>query len=189
MEEKLSQIDLEDLSAYMDGELTEPAMSRVKHLLQTSTVWKRALERLQAVDRAMEAYIAPAAPIDLAQRVLRKTTHAHAMARPSLRWMVPLTAVAAVVVALLVYGAINRPMRPKGSGAPPVAGGKAAPSVGAPTNTPAPGPDEDEDYDYPQVAVENLVEDHLDFFRDMGVVNDLDTIEAIYNQQTPGGGT
>jgi anti-sigma factor RsiW len=185
MEERISQTDFEELSAYMDGELTEPTLSRVKGLLETSPAWAKALERLQAVDRAMEAYAAPAAPADLAGRVLRKTTRAPAMARPSLRWVVPLTAAAAIVVAVLVYGAMNRPTKRKSGVVTPVVN-KVPPPVAGQNNTVA--PDVDDEEEYPEVA-ETFVEDHLDFFRDMGVINNLDTIEAIDSQQTPGGGT
>jgi len=192
MEERLSQTDLDELSAYMDAELTEPALSRVRHLLGTSPTWTRALERLQAVDRAMEAYVTPPAPSDLAQRVLRKTARSHrpaALARPSLRWMVPLTAAAAVVVAVLLYGAVSRPFKHKLTGVNPVANKLSTP-VSAGPSTPGQDADDEEDYDYPEVVTsDNLLEDHLDFFRDLGVVNDLETIEAIYNQQSRSGGT
>ena len=189
MEERLSQTDLEELSAYMDAELAEPGLSRVRDLLHTSPAWTRALERLQALDRAMEAYIAPPAPSDLAQRVLRRTTHSHTIARPSLRWMVPLTAAAAIVVAMLVYWAVSKPFKHKSTGANPVANKLTPPAAGS-ANTPGQDAEDDEDYDYPEVVTgDNLLEDHLDFFRDLGVVNNLDTIEAIYNQQSPSGGT
>ena len=189
MEEKLNQIDLEDLSAYMDGELTDPSLSRVKDLLRTSPAWKRALEQLQAVDRAMEAYITPPAPADLARKVLAKVALVHrpALIRPSFRWMIPLTAAAAAVIVLMLAGAIQRPARHRGASGNPVVR-TVTPPPGGQVNTTAQEPQEDEDY-YPEVAGENFVEDHLEFFRDMSVVNDLDTIEAIYNQQKQSEGT
>jgi anti-sigma factor RsiW len=194
MDERLTQNDFEELSAYMDGELTPAATSRIRNRLQTSPAWRRALERLQAVDTAIGAYVVPPAPGDLAQRVLRRTAQAHRplhFARPSLRWLAPLTAAATIVAALLVYGAINRPMRHKNS----LAGGTS--NAAAPATAPAPQASDlsrylEEDEDYPEVAemdTDPFVQDQLDFFRDLGVVNNLDTIEAIYNQQAPGGGT
>jgi hypothetical protein len=196
MEERLTQNDFEELSAYMDGELTPAATARVRDRLQTSPAWRGALERLQAVDTAIEAYVVPPAPADLARRVLRQTAQAHRplhFARPSLRWLVPLAAAATIVAVLLVYGATNRPTRHKNA----LAG--SGYGAGTPATAPAPQASDlsrylEEDEDYPEVAetdtdADPFVKDQLDFFRDLGVVNNLDTIEAIYNQQTPGGGT
>jgi len=191
MEDKLTQTDLEDLSAYMDGELESAARSRIGELVRTSAAWQDALARLQAVDRALEAYVVPAAPEGLADRVLRKTSHralrAVHLPRTPLRWLAPLAAAAAIIAAFLIFQSVSRQARNKPNSV-------VTPHKVTPAPTPQASeqpPDMDNEPAYPDVdvAVENFAEDNLDFLRDMGVVNNLDTIEAIYNQQTRGEGT
>ena len=192
MEEKLTQTDLENLSAYMDGELADTERSRIGELVRTSAAWKDALARLQAVDRALEAYVVPAAREGLADRVLRRTSHAHRAAllpKAPLRWLAPLAAAAAILAAFLIFQAANRQVRRN----PNIAGHQrnvlVTPSPTPQASDQSPGMDNEEDYPDLNLAVEDFAEDNLDFLRDMGVVNNLDTIEAIYNQQTRGEGT
>ncbi len=106
MEERLSPTELEDLSAYLDGELAEADRARVEGLLKTRAAWRQAMDGLRAVDRALDAYVAPPAPAGLAQRVLRHVAAAGRRApliRPSLRWLVPLAAAASILASFLVY--------------------------------------------------------------------------------------
>ena len=191
MEEKLTQIDLEDLSAYMDGELDGAARSRIGELVRTSAAWRDALARLQAVDVAMEAYVVPAAPEGLADRVLRKTSHAHRtvlLPRPPLRWLAPLAAAAAIIAAFLIFQSLSRPARNK-SNFVVTPQHRVMPSPAPNADEQLPDMDDEEAYPEVDLAVDNFAEDNLDFLRDMGVVNNLETIEAIYNQQTRGEGT
>ena len=177
MDAKLRQEDFEQLSAFLDGELSEADRARVEERLAANEAWRRARGRLEALDRALDAYAVPAPPAGLAQRIIQRTSQSGATVRwawPRLRYLAPLAAAAALVAAVLVYHAISQPagQRPD-----------AANSQGI--VEPGSLPDDTWAFEEPrQVAeLDNLVEDNLDFFRDLGVVNNLDTIEAIYNQQ------
>ena len=192
MEDKLTQIDLENLSAYMDGELADPERARITELLRGSPAWIDALRRLQSVGRAMEAYAVPPAPEGLADRVLRKTSHAHRavlLPKAPLRWLAPLAAAAAIFAAILIFQAANRPGRHNPNIVSPSHKGVVVPSPAPQPGEQPPLIDDEEAYPDLDLAVENFAEDNLDFLRDMGVVNNLETIEAIYSQQSRGEGT
>lgn len=183
MDARLSQNDFEDLSAYMDGQLTGDALRRVEGALRTDAAWRAALERYQALDRAMEAYMPPPAPADLAGRIVRaadadrvqQVRHAE-----RLRWLAPLAAAAALVAAVVAYQAFHRP-----AGRPADSGGTPAVAV---TNE-AEGPIDYFGATFEVAGLNDMLEEHLDFFRDYPVVKNLDTIEAIYNQETRRQGT
>lgn len=182
MEAKLTQQDFEQLSAFLDGELGEADRAQVAERLAADEAWRRARSRLEALDIALDAYAVPPAPAGLAQRILQRTTRRRATVRwawPRLRFLAPLAAAAALVAALLVYHAVRQPAAP-------------GPELANPQVVdPAPLPEDTNAFEEPRLAeLDGMVEDNLDFFRDLGVVNNLDTIEAIYSQQqTRSGGT
>jgi len=69
----LGQSDFEDLSAYLDGQLDADRAAAVEELIRTDPAWGDEWTRLQAVDRALDAYDVPAPPSDLTDRILRET--------------------------------------------------------------------------------------------------------------------
>jgi hypothetical protein len=176
MDAKLTQQDFEQLSAFLDGELGEADQARAEERLAADGAWRRARARLEALDRALDAYAVPAAPAGLVGRILRKTTRQRAAVRwawPRWRYLAPLAAAAALVAALLVYHALRQP-----AGQGPNLVNSQGPI------DPSPLPEDTRAFEEPRLAeLDVLVEDNLDFFRDLGVVNNLDTIEAIYSQQ------
>jgi anti-sigma factor RsiW len=70
MKNRLGQLDLEDLSAYLDGELEAGRAAEVERLIREDPLWRQAHRELTAVDAALDAYTAPTPPADMADRVL-----------------------------------------------------------------------------------------------------------------------
>ena len=69
----LAQSDFEDLSAHLDGQLDAGRAEAVEELVRTDPAWGDQWNRLQAVDRALDAYDVPAPPSDLNDRILLET--------------------------------------------------------------------------------------------------------------------
>ena len=70
MTRSLSQSELEQLSAYFDGELPAEEAARIQSLIATDSAWAEALGDLQALDTAMDVYTAAQAQADLAGRII-----------------------------------------------------------------------------------------------------------------------
>jgi anti-sigma factor RsiW len=156
----LTQLEFEDLSAYLDGELDARRAAEVRARVESDPAWRGVHAQLQAVDAAMDAYAAPPAPADLPERVLAYVNReaSQPVVIRLVRWAAPLAAAAAVLVAAgLLYRHLTA-------------------SPGAPGNAvrtaPAPAAENNQ-------AVESLVRDNLDFFKDLDVVANLDTLQEM----------
>ncbi len=157
MDTKLQQTDFDDLSAHLDGELPPTDAQRVEQMIRDDATWRQAYTMLQAMSAAMDAYDVPAAPAGLADRI---KNNIRAQQRPVVlrlvRWLAPTAAAAAVLIAAtFVYKVL------------PTGGGTLA------KLEPTPAPKIDDAF-----IVENL-----EFFRDMDVLNNMETIEAIQNAE------
>ncbi len=106
------QSDLEQLLAWMDGELPPDQAERVARLVEQNDDWRASFEQFQAVDRAAEMLAGTVSPPrDLPDRII------HAVYRRSrvmsvVRIAVPVAAAACIVVALWI-GAVfsHRPVK------------------------------------------------------------------------------
>ncbi len=72
MTQPLGQSDLDDLSAFVDGELDEPRRSEVESLVAGDPRWAAEYEQLLRIDRALDCLIAPEPPSDLPDRMIRE---------------------------------------------------------------------------------------------------------------------
>jgi anti-sigma factor RsiW len=156
---QLGQSELEDLSAFIDGELPDERAAEIQSLVDADAAWQAALQDMTAVDAAMDAYDAPAAPPDLAARIAASVRQAAPAHSRLIYWLAPLAAAAAIVLAVLVYH--NVTAQPKGDG----------PRIVDLTPSPAPV---DEAKEIEQFASENF-----DFVKELDVLNNFDTIKAI----------
>lgn len=100
----LTKTQREDLSAWLDGELPAPRADEVANLVASDPAWKQAHAELTRLDGLLDAWQAPAMPVDLPDRILDR---AH---RPNVlriaRWLAPAAAAAMLAVAgLAVYRA------------------------------------------------------------------------------------
>ncbi len=158
----LTQDDFDDLSALLDGELSPRRTGEVEALVQADPHWQTAWQELQAVDEALDAYGVPSAPQDLPERII---TAAHRLGhtRPVIlriaRWAGPVAAAAAAVVIAVALASRTTPPT------------RTEPIVTNPT--PKAGPlDGLNEQDRFVVA-------NLPFFKDFGVLENLDTLKAI----------
>ncbi len=157
---ELQQDDFDDLSAYLDGELPAADARRVETLIRENVAWRRSYQELQAVSTALDAFEAPAAPPALAGRIqaqIRAQRQAPVVIR-LVRWLAPAAAAAAVLIAAtFAFKSI-----PSGGG--PIAQAPKAPAADS-------------------AKVDTFIVENLEFFRDMDVVNNLETIEAIQDAE------
>lgn len=189
MDKRLSQSDFEDLSAYLDGELTGQALHCVEGKLAGDAEWQRELRRLQAIDRTMEAYSPPDAPADLAARVISAVAKVPRTVPPAIRfvrWLAPAAAAAAIIAGLLIYRnstrvekssvRTNQTPRLINEGLPEGAGLRDEFLAM-----------EHADFMHQSFVAavekdrqeERFIVENLDFFRDYDVLSNIETIEAI----------
>ncbi len=104
MKQELSQTDRENLSAWMDGELSPQEAEIVAQNVETDSAWAQAYRELLTVDATLEAWNVPPAPDDLTERIF-----ARARRRPEPvilrvgRWALTAAAVALIVVGLALH--------------------------------------------------------------------------------------
>ncbi len=116
-ENGLAQPELDELTAWMDGELAGTDARRIAELVRADPRWRKSHREFLAVTEALAGMPAPAAGPGLAERIVRR---AHRERVTSRIWRVaaPLAAAAAVIVAVTLWN--GRPAPTDVS--PPVAG-------------------------------------------------------------------
>ncbi len=180
MTDRLEQHEFEALSAWWDGELPPEQAADIERRVDTDPRWASALADLQATDRALDAWTVPAPSTDLSARILAAAAREAFQASPQrsrvLRfayWAVPAAAAAAVILALgVLYN--PAPRTPGGEGTDVVQQAPPAPAPPAHERT-APAPEALVGLD----RADSAVVANLDLFRDMDVIENLDTLQAI----------
>ena len=104
MKRALEQSELEDLGAYLDGELAPEQAQRVQQLLAQDPAWQEAAGRLKSLDEALGLYDVPACDNGLSERIIANVRKAGRVspAIRIIRWVAPLAAAAAIVLAVLI---------------------------------------------------------------------------------------
>ena len=176
---EVSAADMERLSAWADGELTGPPAAEVERLVAEHPAWRGARRDLEAVDQALDAWQAPAAPEGLADRVLAHVRRA-SRSRQVLRvvgWLGPAAAAAAVLLIVMTWSGGTRQVAPQPS---PIAAervelenSKAYQSV----------PKAE------RAAIDEMIIMHLELFKNYEVVQDFDTLQAIERLENERKGT
>jgi len=162
--EPMDQSELEDLSAFLDGELPPQRAAEVEALIRSDPRWAAAQRELNALDAILDAYAAPPAPADLAGRIIRRSRK---LGRPKplvirlVRWIAPAAAAAAVI--LIAAVALRR----------------------GPTRTQV--SPKDALADVPKA--DRFVVENLSFFRDYEVIENLETLKAIERLDDKDSGT
>jgi negative regulator of sigma E activity len=186
MSTMLSQVELEELSAYMDGELDAPRAAEVRRRIESDPAWRQAHAELSALDAAMDACDVPAAPTDLADRIvsqIRRRTDRAVTIRIA-TW----AAAAAVLLAVGISLWMAANDRNSDNQTPVV--NTSVP--GGSGNAVTPGPGETgraEPGLIPPTDVEELARDNLDFFKNLDVITNLDTLEEIERLEIHESGT
>jgi anti-sigma factor RsiW len=100
------QSDLEELSAWMDGELGPADAERVAGRVRTDPAWRATHEQFLALDRALDAMPAPRPRRSLTDGIVR-AAHRRGLAVRIIRIAAPLAAAAAIVLALLIVRSLE----------------------------------------------------------------------------------
>jgi len=113
-ENGLGQHELEQLTAWMDGELGERQAREVAERVASDPRWRRVYEDFTAVDRALEMATPPAPPADLTERILRGVRRRRLWGR--VIRVAGAAAVAAGIVIAVAIGLTYRGRRTDGPG-------------------------------------------------------------------------
>ena len=112
------QLDIEDLVAWMDGELSGDDARRVARLVETDPAWRADFEQFREVDR-LTGLIEPARPEqDLTDRIVRSARRRRRLVRVA-KIVAPLAAAACIILALRLGGPATKPVT---EGQPPAVG-------------------------------------------------------------------
>ena len=171
---ELTASEVENLSAYMDGELPAGPAAEVARGIEADAAWRQMRRDFQDVDSLLDDYTAPPASAELTGRIMsavRKQARRRHILRV-VRWLAPAAAAAAILlIGLAVFGGghwfsqpqahpiVNKPVNIERE----LAGSTAFKAVPA---------------DQRPALQEEIIR-HLNFFRDYEVVADLETLEAI----------
>lgn len=158
MSDKLTQSDLDNLSAYLDGELADQDAQRVASLLATDQVWQEAAAGLADLDAALSEYTTPAPAGNLAARIIaasRKEPMPQNVVIRIAKYLVPAAAAAAAIFAFM--------------------------HIGLPSDPPKPAVAMHQQVD---PSVDNLVIEHLDFFRQCKSIDVISHNENIVDDAT-----
>jgi anti-sigma-K factor RskA len=161
MANELTQSDLEQLSAYLDGELEAEQARQVEAMLAGDGRWQRAARELKALDETLDQWTAPPAPAGLAERIIaasRQEKQAPALVIRLVKYLTPVAAAAAVAVAYLAF--FNHPQ----------------------TNTPATETPIVSAAD--KAAVDGLVVEHLDFFKQYRSLETISHNDTVVDEAT-----
>ncbi|MFB3893997.1 MAG: anti-sigma factor [Phycisphaerae bacterium] len=162
MTKQLRQSDLDDLSAFIDGELPDERTAEVRRLVDVDEAWQAAWRDMTAVDAAMDAYDSPAAPPDLAARIAANVAKAAPARSRLVFWFAaPLAAAAAIVLAVLAYHSIA------------TQAGIGGTTIGQVTPMPTPPPVNT------NKEVDQFASENFDFVKELDVLNNFETIKAI----------
>lgn len=106
MSQNSRQIDWEDLSAWLDGELPAPRAVEIDRLVRDEASWRDAAEQLRRMDAALDAWSVPAAAEDLSGRAIasvRRSRRHSLRAVRLVRWLVPASVAAAVLLTAVLW--------------------------------------------------------------------------------------
>ena len=118
MRQKLEQTELEELSAYCDGELDADRAARVERLIAAEPPWRQAHRELVDLDALLETWAVRPADDRLAYRAIRRVETASRPRPLIVRVLAASGSAAAVAAMILAMVALTRP-RPHTAVTPP----------------------------------------------------------------------
>ena len=108
------QSDMDDLSAWMDGELAPQAARRVERLVRDDPNWRRTHQQFQAVEAGMKLLPQPRPRRDLTETILRAARRRRRMIRAA-EVLAPLAAAGLLLAVVLNWaGGPTTPAMPSG---------------------------------------------------------------------------
>jgi negative regulator of sigma E activity len=164
-QQKLKTAQVEQISAYLDGELLAEDSARTAERIKRDATWGRTARSFEMVDSTLEAWQPALLRRDLTGSILAA---AHRRpARPAwLRVAAPLAAAAAVLLIVMLYQVVNPPAGAQRNGV--MAGGNGAAARVVEDAVLAQVPEED-----------RFVVANLDVIENMDVLANFETLEAM----------
>jgi hypothetical protein len=103
MNDSLNEQQLADLSAWIDGELDIEQSSQIARRVRREPAWNKAFNDLTRLDDAMDAWTAPPAPDDLADRILQRVREPEKPHHHIIRRLSTFAAAAALILGVFLY--------------------------------------------------------------------------------------
>jgi len=118
-EPKLRQDELEQISAFLDGELPADQTRDVARRIDSDPAWAAAADELGKLESLLDAWPTPRLAGDLTTSILAATRRKQP--RPAwVQWLAPLATAAAIVAAVLLLGPTGSRPGPEVAGEPTV---------------------------------------------------------------------
>lgn len=156
---ELTQSELEQLNAWLDGELEAQEASRVESLIASDPAWAQAAGELQSLDSLLGECEVEAAPAGLADRIIAASRRERSGSRLVIRIARYLAPAAAAAAAVVLYVSLNEP-------APQTSGGGEVASVKA------------------QQEVDSVIVEHLGFFKQYDALEKIARTDAVADEET-----
>lgn len=106
---ELTQFETEQLNAWLDGELDAAEASRVEAMIASDAAWANAARELQSLDGLLGEYTVPAAPVELAGRIIAAAGREQPAPQWTIRLVKYMAPVAAVAAAMILFVAFYHP--------------------------------------------------------------------------------
>jgi anti-sigma factor RsiW len=159
---ELTQFETEQLNAFLDGELDAAEASRVEAMIASDAAWAQAARELQSLDGLLGEYTVPAAPAELAGRIIAARRE-----QPAPQWTIRLAKylapVAAVAAALILYVAFYHPVT---------------------TNPPAANNQVANNNNKSQQDLDAVIVEHLPFFKQYEAADKVSHTDAVVDDAT-----
>lgn len=170
----LTESEIEDLSAYLDGELPAERAEAIDRGFQADPAWRETRREFEEVDRLLDCYTVPPTSAELTGRI-KSAVQKHARRRQALRsvgWLAPVAAAAAIIVIGLAVFSSDWLARPQTDIADGGGTTIVKPELAQSTAFKAVPVEQ-------RPALQEEIIRNLTFFSDYEVVADFETLQAI----------
>jgi anti-sigma factor RsiW len=160
---ELTQFETEQLNAWLDGELDAAEASRVETLIASDAAWAQAAGELQSLDGLLGEYTVPAAPVELADRIIAAARREQPAGQWTIRLVKYMAPVAAIAAALILFVAFYHP---------------------ATTNPSAPDQLANNNIQKSQQDLDAVIVEHLPFFKQYEAADKASHTDAVVDDAT-----
>ena len=168
---ELTQSEMEQLNAWLDGELEAAEASQVEAMIASDAAWAQAARELQSLDNLLGEYTVPAAPVELAGRIIEAARREQPTSQWTIRlvkYLAPVAAAAAVLIAIWHYGVTSNQVSSNNPGV-------------AATNSPRANQVAN---NKSQQELDNVIVEHLPFFKQYESAEKVSHNDAVVDDAT-----
>lgn len=157
---ELSQSELEQINAYLDGELEAEEASRVEAMIGSDPAWAQGARELRSLDSLLGEYEVEAAPAGLADRIIAASRRERSGTRLVIRLARYLTPVTAAAAAVVLYVSFYQPAQNNSDDG----AGRISQRE--------------------QQDVDNVIVEHLGFFKQYEAVDKISQTDTVADEET-----